>query len=180
MKKALITLAALATAVIFAAPANAGGKHLRFGGPLGSFVASPHSGGSTHASSYNKRKLAAKKAAQRRAAAKKAAARRAYAKKVAAQKAAARARQQAKIATVEKKNESSSDWKAPLKISAIAGTNTLKFRKYNEPAEVQAEETKVENTKTAELQPETTEVAELECKRFIPSAGMTITVPCGQ
>ncbi|MBU2582513.1 MAG: hypothetical protein KJ622_12420 [Alphaproteobacteria bacterium] len=179
MKKVIFTLAAIATAAFAAAPANAGGKKLHFGGPLGSFVASPHSGGSTHSS--NNRTHASKKAAHRRAASKKAAARQAAAQKLAAQKAAVRnAQQKVAAAKVETTKETASDWKAPVKASAIAGTNTLNFRRNAEPANAELEVAKIETTDTAELQPESTEVAELECKRYIASAGMTVTVPCGR
>lgn len=200
MKKAVLILAALATATAaFAtAPAQAGGKRLHFGGPLGSFVASPHSGGSSHHRSSNHRKtLAAKKAAQRRAAArraaarkaaaKKAAARKAYAKKVAAKKAAERkaAEERSRVAKAETKTDENTEWNAPVRASAIAGANTLAFNEDlksdtaedEEPAE---ETSDVETAEAAVSEDESTEVAELECKKYVPSAGMTITVPCGQ
>lgn len=179
MKKALIILAAIATAALAAAPASAGGKRLHFGGPLGSFHATPN-GGHQASHAQRKRSHAAKKTAQRRAA-QKAAARRAAAKKAAARKAAVRkAQAKVQVAKVETATETKSNWKAPVRASAIAGTNTLNFRSNNETVEVDVEETKLEKKETATLQPQTTEVAELECKRYIASAGMTVTVPCGQ
>lgn len=205
MKKIALTLAALITAAaaFVTAPAEAGGKRMKFGGPLGSFHASPFSGGAHHHKAKRRKQLAARKAAQRRAAARKAAHRKAAARKAAARKAAARkaharklaarkaaARKAAaakarKVAQLRKKKTSTKtvnrDWNAPVRASAIAGTNTLKFRNDNEaPAkeEVELEDTTPEiEVETAETET-TVEVAELECKRFIPSAGMTITVPC--
>lgn len=192
MKKIALILAAVISAAAFfaTAPAQAGGKRLHFGYPLGSFQASNHSGGS---SSYGSRRhYASKTAAQRRAAARRAAARKAAARKIAAQRrAAAKTKRLAQIrkekaqkvqqtAKVEKETEDR-EWHAPVRASAIAGTNTLNFRDEAEtPAETETE-LNDENTEVETAETNTNvEVAELACKRFIPSAGMTVTVPCGQ
>jgi len=202
MKKTILTLAALlvAVAAVFTAPAHAGGKRLQFGYPLGSFVAKSHSGGSSYGhrrSRRTNRAYAAKKAAARRAAARRAAVRKAAARRLAAKKAAkaravaARRRKSAsvrKVAAVATQNDVIK--LAPVKASAIAGTNTLEFEdKSGEVAVLPAvTEVKAINGTTDSTEVATEEVenendyddtVELECKKFIPSAGLTITIPCG-
>ena len=202
MKKTILTLAALlvAVAAVFTAPAHAGGKRLQFGYPLGSFVAKSHSGGSSYGhrrSGRTNRAYAAKKAAARRAAARRAAVRKAAARRLAAKKAAkaravaARRRKSAsvrKVAAVATQNDVIK--LAPVKASAIAGTNTLEFEdKSGEVAVLPAvTEVKAINGTTDSTEVATEEVenendyddtVELECKKFIPSAGLTITIPCG-
>jgi hypothetical protein len=202
MKKTILTLAALlvAVAAVFTAPAHAGGKRLQFGHPLGSFVAKSHSGGSSYGhrrSRRTHRAYAAKKAAARRAAARRAAARKAAARRLAAKKAAkaravaARRRRSAsvrKVAAVAAQNEVIK--LAPVKASAIAGANTLEFEDERGevavlPAvtEVKAVNGTTDSTEVATEEVETEndydDTVELECKRFIPSAGLTITIPCG-
>ncbi len=214
----LTAIAAATVAFCATVPAQAGGKRLNFGYPLGSFVAKDHSGGSSRSGYSNHssrkaaaRRAAARKAAARKAAARKAAARKAAARKHAAQKAAARkiaarkaaakkqaaavARQRAaqkKLAerkktakkplpkqiaskeTEKSETETTVSRNAPVKASAIAGTNTLNFEDKTEVAaksdvedEIVSDEGKVSNN------------GQLTCKKFIPSAGLTITVPCG-
>ena len=202
MKKTILTLAALlvAVAAVFTAPAHAGGKRLQFGYPLGSFVAKSHSGGSSYGhrrSRRTHRAYAAKKAAARRAAARRAAARKAAARRLAAKKAAkaravaARRRKLAsvrRVAAVAAQNDVIK--LAPVKASAIAGANTLEFE--DESGEVAVlpavTEVKAINGTTDSTEVATEEVenendyddtVELECKKFIPSAGLTITIPCG-
>jgi len=202
MKKTILTLAALlvAVAAVFTAPAHAGGKRLQFGHPLGSFVAKSHSGGSSYGhrrSRRTHRAYAAKKAAARRAAARRAAVRKDAARRLAAKKAAkaravaARRRKSAsvrKVAAVATQNDVIK--LAPVKASAIAGTNTLEFEdKSGEVAvlpavtEVKAVNGTTDSTEVATEEVETEndydDTVELECKRFIPSAGLTITIPCG-
>ena len=202
MKKTILTLAALlvAVAAVFTAPAHAGGKRLQFGHPLGSFVAKSHSGGSSYGhrrSRRTHRAYAAKKAAARRAAARRAAVRKAAARRLAAKKAAkaravaARRRRSAsvrKVAAVAAQNEVIK--LAPVKASAIAGANTLEFEDESGevavlPAvtEVRAVNGTTDSTEVATEEVETEndydDTVELECKRFIPSAGLTITIPCG-
>ncbi len=208
-KTALILAALFAAIAAFAtAPAFAGGKRLQFGYPLGSFTAKSHSGASHYGHrSRRKHRYAAKKAAARRAAARKAAARKAAARRHAAKKAQARklaarkaaakraarlaaARKAAKarrLAAVTETAEKDDDGKiAPVKASAIAGANTLGLDE-NEAVALETEvevndeaagdsEVAEENTETEE---EFDDTAELECKKFIPSAGLTITVACG-
>ena len=207
MKKTILTLAALlvAVAAVFTAPAHAGGKRLQFGYPLGSFVAKSHSGGSSYGHrrsrrthrAYAAKKAAARRAAARRAAARRAAVRKAAARRLAAKKAAkaravaARRRKSAsvrRVAAVATQNDVIK--LAPVKASAIAGTNTLEFE--DESGEVAVlpavTEVKAINGTTDSTEVATEEVenendyddtVELECKRFIPSAGLTITIPCG-
>ena len=202
MKKTILTLAALlvAVAAVFTAPAHAGGKRLQFGHPLGSFVAKSHSGGSSYGhrrSRRTHRAYAAKKAAARRAAARRAAVRKAAARRLAAKKAAkaravaARRRRSAsvrKVAAVAAQNDVIK--LAPVKASAIAGANTLEFKDESGevavlPAvtEVKAVNGTTDSTEVATEEVETEndydDTVELECKRFIPSAGLTITIPCG-
>lgn len=195
MKKTILTLAALlvAVAAVFTAPAHAGGKRLQFGYPLGSFVAKSHSGGSSYShrrSRRTHRAYAAKKAAARRAAARRAAVRKAAARRLAAKRAAkaravaARRRKSAsvrKVAAVAAQNDVIK--LAPVKASAIAGANTLEFE--DESGEVAVlpavTEVKAINGTTEEVENENDydDTVELECKKFIPSAGLTITIPCG-
>lgn len=238
MKKAFLILAAIASvlAVFTTVPAQAGGKRLQFGGPLGSFVATPYAKSSSHGRhSYKKshrshaarkaaarraaakkahaRKLAAKKAAARKEAARRAAAKKAHARKVAAKKAAAKklaARKAAEAEKAAKLAESSNEAEkvaaaetdddvaklAPVKASAIAGANTLELEPQKadladlpEPKivlpltdaalvedQATAEEVAVRDANDEDVFEER---AELECKKYIPSAGLTITVPCG-
>ena len=208
MKKTILTLAALlvVVAAVFTAPAHAGGKRLQFGHPLGSFGAKSHSGGSSYGHrrsrrthrAYAAKKAAARRAAARRAAARKAAARRRAAKKAAKARAvAARRRRSAsvrKVAAVATQNDVIK--LAPVKASAIAGANTLNFEDESSevvplPAPKQAlpmTEINVIDETTDSVEVATEEVenendyddtVELECKKFIPSAGLTITIPCG-
>ncbi|MBU2582515.1 MAG: hypothetical protein KJ622_12430 [Alphaproteobacteria bacterium] len=243
MKKATFILAAAlaSIAAIATAPANAGGKRLHFGGPLGSFEATPYAKGSGHGrSNYSKKRSshAAKKAAARKHAAKKAAARnyaaqkaakeaaarkyaaqkaaqqaaaskiaakraaqkeaaaakhaaanRAAAQKIAAQRAAAaKTRRLAKAdrnevkSEPENQNDEDTAKLAPVKASAIAGTNTLEFEDKSNKADVAARADNDPETAAVEAEVGTDsrdETAELECKKYIPSAGMTISVPCG-
>lgn len=243
MYRSVFTIAAiLSTAVVFVSgPANAGGKRLQFGYPLGSFTASPHSGGASHSrrsASKKRRYHASKKAAARRAAARKAAARRAAAKKAAARRAAAKKAAARKIAAkkahaqklaakraaqkkiaakkaaarrVAAKKAASrklaarkaavasedvviparnpdaevAEKKSPVKASAIAGTNTLKFEDDDatDVADLAEEDNRVDveetNADTRENDRDIDQTAQLECRKYIPSAGLTISVPCG-
>ena len=156
---------------------------------------------------YAAKKAAARRAAARRAAARKAAARRLAAKKAArrlAAKKSARARAVAarrnksararRVEAVAKQNDVIK--LAPVKASAIAGANTLNFEDESSevvplPAQKQAlpmTEINVIDETTDSVEVATEEVenendyddtVELECKKFIPSAGLTITIPCG-
>lgn len=207
MKKTTFILAAIASAIAAfgTLPAQAGGKRLQFGGPLGSFEATPYAKSSNRATRhYSKtrssraaakrahaRKLAARKAAARKAAAKKAAAhkyaaqkaaRQAAARKLATQKAASAKARTVQRADVKRQkqesdtaeNNETSTKAAPVKASAIAGTNTLKLDDNADETDLAA---------IPDTEPETAKVenenAELQCKKYIPSAGMTISVPCG-
>lgn len=186
--------AILATAAFCTTAANAGGKKLNFGGPLGTFEATPHAKGSNSTRNSHSKKRSSKAAAQRRAAAKKAAARRRAAQRAAARKkaeahAAARKRAAARHATEKQAGSKRAATtakapvtstaattpadqdeikSAPVKASAIAGTNTLKFRPEPVP-----EDQKAGTTDTAAAKTE-----RYECKKYIPSAGMTVSVPC--
>lgn len=218
MKKTALILALIAsTAAIAAAPAQAGPR-LQFGGPLGSFEATPYAKGSNYGhNSYSSkrsshgaaqaaaqraaakkayarklaaqkaakeaaaRKYAAQKAAQQKIAAQKAAEQATAAKRAAAQKIAAKKATAAKRDKVEEKpvetaaTTEDASKRAPVKASAIAGTNTLDFdRNVAENTDVAAL-AKTEPAKVEAVE----EKAELECKKYIPSAGLTITVPCG-
>jgi len=202
MKKTILTLAALlvAVAAVFTAPAHAGGKRLQFGHPLGSFVAKSHSGGSSYGhrrSRRTNRAYAAKKAAARRAAARRAAVRKAAARRLAAKKAAkaravaARRRKLAsvrRVAAVAAQNDVIK--LAPVKASAIAGANTLEFEDESGEVAVLPAVTKVKAingtsdsikvaTKEFDTENDYDDTVELECKKFIPTAGLTITIPCG-
>ena len=202
MKKTILTLAALlvAVAAVFTAPAHAGGKRLQFGHPLGSFVAKSHSGGSSYGhrrSRRTHRAYAAKKAAARRAAARRAAARKAAARRLAAKRAAkaravaARRRKSASVRSVAAVATQNDVIKlAPVKASAIAGTNTLEFEDESGEVAVLPAVTKVKAingttdsfkvaTKEFETENDYDDTVELECKKFIPTAGLTITIPCG-
>ncbi|KUO54646.1 MAG: hypothetical protein APF80_05730 [Alphaproteobacteria bacterium BRH_c36] len=228
MKKTAFILAAIvgATAAFATAPAEAGPR-LQFGGPLGSFEATPYAkssrhGHNSHSSQHSShraakaaaqraaakkayarklaaqkaakeaaaRKYAAQKAAQEKLAAQKLAAKRAATERIAAKKAAAAKklslaqREQPKDEPIASPEPTSVTNKvAPVRASAIAGTNTLKFDR-NE-AELAAlpepkPATAAAGKSAAEpVQDEVDEKAELECKKYIPSAGLTITVPCG-
>jgi len=178
--------AILATGAFLSATADAGNKNLHFGGPLGTFEATPHAKSSnSRQGNYSKkpspdaaaRRAAAKKAAARKvareAAARKAAAAKqaAAAKRAAAERAAANSRPNGE-ATVSKSSSDVDETKAaPVKASAIAATNTLKFRP-EPPPEDSAGDENPNATETADAAPDP------ECKKYIPSAGLTVSVPC--
>ena len=177
----------LAAGAYLSAPANAGDKNLHFGGPLGTFKATPHakSPNSAHGNYSKKpppdaaaRRAAAKRAASGKAAARRTAARKAAASKHAAEKRAAEKRAAANPATNDAKPDSKSSTDdgeekfAPVKASAIAATNTLKFRPEPPPEDSAADDNpNAAGAADAAFDPH-------ECKRYIPSAGMTVSVPC--
>jgi len=203
MKKTLNIIAAAATLVLANAAlspvAEAGGVRLQFGFPLGSFVARPS--GSSGASSYRRHDYAAARraAARREAIAEAAAARRA---KVAAAKAEARrealadaaAARRAKVAAAraeaasrEKEVEVARVEPQTLAPNAVPlpeqkresdvyiGETNIVIDKPAAAASARVEEkTKVVASKTDTIAPAN------DCRRFVPSAGLTITVPCVQ
>ncbi|MBU2582514.1 MAG: hypothetical protein KJ622_12425 [Alphaproteobacteria bacterium] len=121
------------------------------------------------------KKATARNTAARQAAAKKAAARQAAAKRAAVKRAAAKSGSSAHKTpqTAAKSANDEEDLKAaPVKASAIAGTNTLKFRP-EPPPEQGTDEPSDNATETAGAEP-----AAYECKKYVPSAGMTVSVPC--
>ncbi|MBU1210418.1 MAG: hypothetical protein KJ587_03975 [Alphaproteobacteria bacterium] len=234
MTKTALILAAIvgATAAFATAPAEAGSR-LQFGGPLGSFEATPYAkssryGHNSHSSKHSShrsakaaaesaaakkayarklaaqkaakeaaaRKYAAQKAAQEKLAAHKLAAQKIAANRAATEKIAAKKAAAAKKLSLAQRDEPQgkavansettgvTNKVAPVRASAIAGTNTLDFdRDEAELAalpETQPATAAVGKSAAEPVQNEVhDEKAELECKKYIPSAGLTITVPCG-
>lgn len=223
MKSTLAILAAAAT-LVFAntatAPvAEAGGVRLQFGFPLGSFVASPRSGGSSnsYASHHRPQGHHNAYAARQRAAAAAQARREAIA--AARQEAAAKAKREAlaeahRNAAAQAKREAAAEARRDKLAAERAESRRLARleteREENKPvvAAVATETSLAPDAVPAPSRPELvaradtavpqpakpvdtvavaatpvkTEVSKgaLDCKRFIPSAGLTVTVPCTQ
>lgn len=223
MKSTLALLAAAAT-LVFAntatAPvAEAGGMRLQFGFPLGSFVASPRSGGSSnayasrqgghgHQNVYAARQRAAAAAQARReavAAARHEAA--AKAKREAIADAQRNAVAQARRGSIaDARREKLADERAAARrlarvetereenkpvVAAVADETSLAPEAVPNPtrpelvarADVAVSQPATSADKVAvAATPVKAEVSKraLDCKRFIPSAGLTITVPCTQ
>ncbi len=203
MNKTFTHIAAATTLIVaitmMAPVAEAGGGvRLQFGYPLGSFVARPCSSCSSSKSySHHSHGYAAKKAAARRKAiaearAAKLAARRAAiaeAKAEARRERLAEARRQARLG----KQRHEAEEKEVARIDTDAPESApLPVRPVEEEANVAVGEPKViiSNAKTARVEEETMSVAPApvkkasaplkptDCKKFVPSAGLTITVPC--
>jgi hypothetical protein len=206
----IIAVVASSVAALSTAPVYAGGVRVNFGGPLGSFVATPYAKGSAgnysgHTKSYknssasNARAIAAKKTAARKAEKRRLLAKKAAAAKLAA--AEAKANKLAKLRleeqkAAEKKAETQVAKAAPVKASTIAGTDTLKLKsdrtglsdlpepknaqRVNDAEVLEAKQSNEEvSVKDAGADEDFDDKSELTCKKYIPSAGLTITVPCG-
>jgi len=235
MRKFIATvMAVLAIALISNSPAQAGkGLKLKFGFPLGTFIAKPGKAKSHQARKRQaakrraaqrratQKRAAQKRAAQKRAAQKRAAQKRAAAakrkKQLAANKAAAERRRKAAIARKVAKQRAQSKaalrkaadkladvpvpaaapWRKPLTTKAEAKDGKTAPREAGQKlAEPNAGKQAPVTTATVRANSETpspaaslapsparsgvvsaTQTVEL-CKRFVPSAGLTITVPC--
>lgn len=181
-----------------ATPAEAGGGvRLQFGFPLGSFVARPcASCGSSHryghANHYTaERKAAARRAAMAEARAEKAAAARRTAIAEVRREALAEAR---RLARQRKQNEEKvaasevTEGNAP-EAAPLPERNTSRANMdvaVGEPQVILAEPAKIEQVAAAPVvsvvdvpaRKPAAPLKPLDCKKFIPSAGLTITVPC--
>ena len=194
---------ALLAGIVFAGAATAGdGKKLQFGYPLGSFTAKPHSGGSSHGGSSASRKAkaraakkaAARKAAARKAAARKAAARKAAAKKAAAKKAAALRRKKAAAKKLAARKAAARKIAAKKASERKAARERIAARKAEEleGGETKNDVIKDDVAKLPGKKPDASSEIDSDnsdtqrrasnsgetCKRYVPSAGLTITVPC--
>lgn len=185
IKSPLVILAAiLAVATMFASTAQAGFKiRLGFGGPLPAFNAYGNGGGYSHRHYSRKRYYArrvvkkekvyvAKKKAEPKVAAKKD-----KPEKVAAKPVVKKPVSVASASTTEPEviaDTENSSIAAALEQPAIAPTAL----KVEEAVQVQPA-----TTSETPLTPETTSkptkaASKLDCKKFFPSVGMTLTVPC--
>lgn len=208
MNKTLATIAAAATLITTtfatAPAAEAGGVRLQFGFPLGSFTARP-CGSCGSSSSHRHRSYAAEKAARRSASAKARAARIRAAKAEARREAIAEAKAEARRERIAearrqarlKKQRAAREEEAVAKLEtdAIApDAAPLPVRPQDQQrADVTIGEPKViisnakaapaEKTEKVAIAPVPVKKAEApakptDCKKFVPSAGLTITVPC--
>ena len=202
MKKTLTLIAAAATFVIansaVAPVAEAGGGvRLNFGFPLGSFTARP-SGRSVGSQSYshsnssryhaNKRAAAERRARIQAAKAAAAAERR---ERIAAQKAAARRlardRRDSKeeVARVEPQAIAPNAVPLPQRVEVEREADVAVGKPQVIVTPAKTENVAKETEKVAAAAPAPAPVAtrvdsKLDCKKFVPSAGLTITVPCVQ
>ncbi len=196
MNKTFTLIAAAATLIVantsMAPVAEAGGGvRLQFGFPLGSFVARPcGSCGSSSSHSHRRRhNYAAKKSAARRAAIAEARAEKAAARRAAIAEARRQARLEKRRAEREEKEVAKFDIEevapdtAPLPVRpeaeeradvAIGQPKVIISNTKAEPAE------KVEKVAAAPVPVKKAEapIGPTDCKKFVPSAGLTITVPC--
>jgi hypothetical protein len=144
-----LTTALLAAATMFASGAEAGFKiRLGFGGPLPAFTAYGNSGGSYHAP---KRRYQAARHYE---------------------KAPAKVTKKAKIAkAVEAKDEAEAKVvaKAAETENSSIATSDTQVSEVATPAPVETAAASVENAEPG---------AKMDCKKFFPSVGMTLTVPC--
>lgn len=186
-----VTAAIVSASIALAAipqQAQAGGRGVALGVGLGVGAALlMHSAHKSHQA--NRRR----QAAHRRAAARKAAARKAAARKAAARNAAiAKKKESARLAAIAaKKREAALQAEIEReKAQKLASIIELPGRKPAArkvaKAEVETEDeydTAADNEETSELQTVSLKGdggSGLDCKRYIPSAGLTISVPCGQ
>lgn len=200
MSKTLTIIAAAATLIagnlVASAPAEANGVRLGFGFPLGSFVARP-SGNGGGSSSYSQRAPSYAYHQQRREAraaavaqARREAAAEARREKLAADRAEAR-----RLARIEErrneKNEPVAAAPAVVETASLAPEAApVPVRPEGAQSEVGIGEPKIvlgdEGAKDVEITPVKAAVSTaeapskrpLDCRKFIPSAGLTISVPC--
>ena len=201
--------AIVVAAGLSASIAEAGQKQLKFGYPLGNFTAHSNSShaGKGHNSHYKAKQQAAakKKALARKRAAHKAklAKQRQIAaqRKIAARKKQERAAKLAKLrqqraaeqAAADKSNASPADEvasttnesvkRAPVKASALAGVNGLlpgsKVIEGNGNNSVVTAKAGQQDVEAAAPAPAKASDENLNCKKYIASAGLTVSVPCG-
>ncbi len=198
MNKTFTLIAAAATLIVantsMAPVAQAGGGvRLQFGFPLGSFVARPcgscGSSSSHSHRSHRRHNYAAKKAAARRAAMAEARAEKAAARRAAIAEARRQARLEKRRAERDEKEVAKFDTEevapdtAPLPVrpeteeradAPIGQPMVIISNTKAEPAE------KVEKVAAAPVPVKKAEapIGPTDCKKFVPSAGLTITVPC--
>jgi hypothetical protein len=167
-----------------------GGVRLQFGFPLGSFVARPcgscGSSSSHSHRSHRRHNYAAKKSAARRAAIAEARAEKAAARRAAIAEARRQARLEKRRVKREEKEVAKFDIEevapdtAPLPVRpeaeeradvAIGQPKVIIYNTKAEPAE---------NVAAAPVPAKKAEapIGPTDCKKFVPSAGLTITVPC--
>jgi hypothetical protein len=158
MTKSLLTLATvlLAATTMLTSAAEAGFKvRLGFGGPLPSFTAYGNSG------SYGRN---CHKRAYRTAHYDKAPVR-----------VSRKAALSAPVAQADEKSEADT---APVTVAAVEENSSIVVGP-TEPAKVMAETKAVEPVKTASATPsEAPAEHKIDCKKFFPSVGMTLSVPC--
>jgi hypothetical protein len=173
-----IVVAILAAATFFSSSAQAGfGIRLGFGGPLPSFVAHGNGGGGYSSGSYRKRYVARCHKKKEKT----------YAKRKVSEPKVAKVDKVEKVAKVEKVSKPKVIATAPvIEPDVIADSeNSSITAAAIDPAETTAA-TEPETAKPVEVKAEakTTEpkrektASKLDCKKFFPSVGMTLTVPC--
>lgn len=168
MNTKLITLASvlLATATLASTAQAGGGVRLGFGGPLGTFVATPSHGGGAYAKAAQKKKAHAQQAARKP---EKKAPRVAKAEPKAAEKTTA-----AKVTaqTTETATETTTE-----ETSRVTGSSAL--IQGSIPAEEQTQADAATDAPSEATVTASTEGSET-CKKFIPAIGTTVTVGCGE
>jgi hypothetical protein len=163
MHKSLIAIATalLAATTLFASAAEAGMKvRLGFGFPLGSFTAHGNSGGSYSKHSRKKRHHYVRRQVKDKVK---------VTKKSTATKSVAKAEPEPKIVTVDEVAETENSSISTAAIAPVEKTAT------EDGAEAAPEPVAGPETKPAEV-PKSAK--KLDCKKFFPSVGMTLSVPC--
>jgi hypothetical protein len=158
MNKSLIALLTLliAAAGMFSSAAEAGLKiRLGFGGPLPGFHAHGNGGGYAHRH-YKRKKYLAHRAAKKK------------------QYVAKKSAPAPKVAKVEKKV--AKPQVVAAETDAIVENSSITTAAID-PIEETTDETETGASVKAESKPERS-ASKLDCKKFFPSVGMTLTVPC--
>ncbi|MFA5898413.1 MAG: hypothetical protein WC829_04795 [Hyphomicrobium sp.] len=162
-----IALAALIAAIAFASSAQAGFKiRLGFGGPLPAFTA--HSGGYSSSRHYHRKRYV-----ERRVRVKK--------EKAVAKRKSSPAPRVAKKDTSVKKPTKVATAPTPEPDVIADNENSSITAASIEPIATSVDVTEAEQSKTTvgsvEAKPAKS-ASKLDCKKFFPSVGMTLTVPC--
>jgi hypothetical protein len=168
MNKSLVALfaALVAVATMFASTAEAGLKiKLGFGGPMPHFMAHGN-GGHAKRMYYRKRYVARRAAKQKTVVAKKSKPAVTKVAKVSKPKVVAAA----PVETVEEPEVIADTENSSIASAVATGLDKAASADEAQPVEVKADATDA----AAELK----RTSKLDCKKFFPSVGMTLTVPC--
>jgi len=179
----IVSLAFISIITAASIPAQAGGKKLYFGGPLGNFNATRH--GSDHNTTYQK-KTKSHSAARARAKARAKAKRKAQARAIAARKRKA-AKIRAARARARDSGPTESNTTAVPSTAALLTKNDADIDEAKNAENTTDDNVTVATTDTESTAPEDEPNAssddanvsgEGNCRRFVPEVGMTISVEC--